>query len=150
MRGRRYAINGDQNVASSSVSELGLTSTSAIEPHIYLMSWGCQDTPADSALELYLQRYTAAGTATAVTPSPLGPTTTAATASAGKNHTVEPTYTSNLILWRMALNQRASHSVILDPEGAFVLPATANNGLGSYRVHASSTVNCDSSWHYLE
>ncbi len=150
MRGRRYAVNGDQNIASGVVSMLGLTSTSAIEPSVYFMSLGCQDTPADTAIEWYIQRYTAAGTNTAVTPTPLGPTTTAATATAGKNHTGEPTYTSNLILWRMALNQRASHTICLDPEGALSLPATNSNGIGIYPVHASSTVNCNGTWHYLE
>lgn len=150
MRGRRYAIDGDQNVASPADTMLGLTSTAAVEPAVYFLSLGCQDTPADSALEWFIQRYTAAGTATAVTPAPLGPTTTASTATAGENHTVEPTYTANLILWRMALNQRASHTIVFDPEGALCLPATANNGIGIYANHASSTVNCSGTMHFLD
>ena len=150
MRGRRYAINGDQNIASGTVSLLGLTSTSAIEPCLYTWSIGVEDAPADASIVWYWQRYTAAGTATAVTPAPLGPTTTAATASAGKNHTAEPTYTSNTILWRMALNQRATHTIIFDPEGGLCLPATSSNGVGLYPTHASSTVNCSATAHYME
>lgn len=150
MRGRRYALNGDQNIASPAATMLTVTGGTTIEPHVYMLSLGCHDTPADSALQWYIQRTTAAGTGTSVTPQNLGPTTTAATAAGAKNHTSEPTYTSNAILWRMALNQRASHTVILDPEGALVIPATANNGLGIYGSHASSTVDCDCTIHFLE
>lgn len=150
MRGRRYAVNGDQNIASPAATMLTLTGGTTIEPHVYHMSLGCHDTPADSALQWFIGRTTAAGTGTAVTPQNLGPGTTAATAAAAKNHTAEPTYTVNAILWRMALNQRASHTMILDPEGALVIPATANNGLGIYGAHASSTVDCDVTWHYME
>lgn len=150
MRGRRYAVNGDQNVASPAATMLTLTGGTTIEPHVYAFSVGCHDTPADSAIQWYIQRSTAAGTGTAVTPQNLGPSTVAASGTCAKNHTSEPTYTSNAILWRMALNQRATHTVNLDPEGALVIPATANNGLGIYGSHASSTVDCSTTWHYLE
>lgn len=150
MRGRRYAVNGDQNIASPTVTLLGITATTAVEPTVCFQSIGCQDTPADSAIEWYIQRSTAAGTATSVTPQNLGPGTTASTTTAGKNHTAEPTYTSNAILWRMALNQRASHTIVFDTEGGLAAPATSNNGLGLYPVHASSTVNCNATWHFVE
>jgi hypothetical protein len=146
MRGRRYAVNGDQNIASGTVSLLGITGGTAVEPSIYFMSIGCQDTPADNAIEWYI----AAGTATAVTPQNLGPSTVASTTAAGKNHTAEPTYTSNAILWRMGLNQRASHTICFDPEGGLSVPATANNGLGLYPVHASATPNCNGTFHFME
>ena len=61
-----------------------------------------------------------------------------------------PTYTSNAILFRLALNQRASHSLVLDPDGAIHAPATANNGLGLYPTHASSTVLCSAKMHFHE
>lgn len=150
MKGRRYAINGDQNIAASTASLLGLTATAAVEPGVYFFALGCQDTPADIAVEWYWQRYTAAGTATAVTPQNLGPGTTASTSTAGKNHTVEPTYTANAILFRLALNQRAAHSIVLDPDGALYAPAVANNGMGLYPTHASATPNCDASAHFQE
>lgn len=150
MRGRRYSINGTVNIASPSKSLIVLSSTTAIEPHIYTITFGSQDTPADSGIEWDIQRFTAAGTSTATTPANLGPTTTAATAVSGKTCTVEPTYTANTVLWRTALNQRATHTVVFDPEGALVLPATANNGAGMFPVHASSTVAVVTNWHYLE
>ena len=150
MRGRRYSIDGEQNIASPSDTLLTLTGGTTIEPHLYTFTVGCEDTPADASIVWYIQRTTAAGTGTAVTPQNLGPGTTAATTAAAENHTSEPTYTSNAILWRLALNQRATHTVIFDPEGALVVPATANNGLGLFPSHASSTVLCSSTMHFLE
>lgn len=150
MKGKRYSIDGEQNIASPTDTCLGLTSTSAVEPGIQLITVGCEDTPADASLVWYLQRFTAAGTATSVTPQNLGPSTTAGVATAGEDHTVEPTYTSNAILFRLALNQRASHTVIFDPDGCIYCPATANNGLGLAPVHASSTVKCSATIHYQE
>ena len=150
MKGRRYSVDGEQNVASPADTCLGITATTAVEPGVYMISIGCEDTPADASLVWYLQRYTAAGTATSVTPQNLGPGTTAATTSAGENHTAEPTYTSNAILWRLALNQRATHTIVLDPDGAIYAPATANNGLGLYPSHASSTVLVSATMHFQE
>jgi hypothetical protein len=150
MRGRRYSIDGEQNIASPADTCLGLTSTTAIEPMIGLISVGCEDVPADASIVWYLQRSTAAGTNTSVTPQNLGPGTVAATASAGENHTAEPTYTSNAILWRLALNQRATHTIVFDPDGYIGLPATANNGVGLYPSHASSTVLVSATMHFQE
>lgn len=150
MRGRRYSVDGEQAIASPTDSLLGITATTAVEPGIYFLALGCEATPADAALIWYLQRYTAAGTATAVTPQNLGPGTTASTTTAGENHTVEPTYTANEILFRLALNQRAAHSIVFDPDGAIHAPATANNGLGLAPTHASSTVLCSATMHFQE
>ena len=84
MRGRRYSIDGEQNIASPDDSLLGLTTGGTDnEPGIYMWSLGVDDTPADAAIEWYWQRYTAAGTATSVTPQNLGPGTTASASSAG-------------------------------------------------------------------
>jgi len=150
MKGRRYSVDGSQNIASPDDTCLGITATTAVEPGIYLLSFGCEDTPADASIVWYAGRTTAAGTATAVTPQNLGPGTTASTTTAGENHTAEPTYTANAILFRLALNQRATHTVIFDPDGALYAPATANNGIAMYPVHASSTVSVSCTAHFQE
>lgn len=150
MRGRRYSVDGGSNIASPADTMLGITGGTTNEPGIYQWSVGCDDTPADAQVTWYLHRYTAAGTATAVTPQPLGPSTTASITAAGEDHTAEPTYTSNAILWRLALNLRAAHTVILDPEGALYVPASANNGIGLYPSHASQTVSVSGSMHFQD
>lgn len=148
--GRRYSVDGEQNIASPTVSILGITTATTVRPGIYFIMVGVSGTPADSAITWYVQRTTAAGTATSVTPVPLDIDDPAALASAGENHTIEPTYTANLILWRLALNQRASHSWWADPYGSLCISDTSAAGLAMYPVHASSTVLCDATFHYFE
>lgn len=148
--GRRYAIDGAQAVDSSTDTCLGLTSTTAIRPAIYDVIFGSNATPADNALQWLLQRYTAAGTSTSVTPQALDPDDPAATATAGENHTAEPTYTSGAILLNISANQRSTQRWISSPGGELKLPATANNGAGLQPVHSSFTGEVQATMHYEE
>jgi hypothetical protein len=126
---RKYSISGsDTNTAST--TQLGLTSTAAIQPVVGFLSVGSVATPADNAWEFFLQRYTAAGTSTALTPQALNPSDPAATATAGINHSVEPTYTANAILLRIAGNMRTPFVFYAMPGWGLKLPSTAANGLG--------------------
>lgn len=132
-------------VANPTKTALGVTSTTAVRPEIYHVIVGSAATPADNALSIFLQRYTAAGTATSLTPSPLDPADPASTATAGRTHTVEPTYTAGLILLHIALNQRATRDWFgLDASKNLKMPATASNGIGLYYVHSSFTGVTDS------
>lgn len=147
---RKYSLDGEQNIASPDDSMLTLTATAAVNPSIFYFTIGFEGTPADNQLPWYIQRFTAAGTGTAVTPQNLGPDTTAATAVGAENHTIEPTYSANAVLWRLGLNQRAAYSVVLDPEGCLTAPATANNGLGLYGVHGTVTALFGGTLHFRE
>jgi hypothetical protein len=126
-------------VASPTVSLLGLVSTSAIRPEIFDMILGSSATPADNANVWCLQRFTAAGTNTGYVPPPLDPGDPACTAVGAITFSGEPTYTAVKILFRAALNQRATHRWIADPRGPLKFPATASNGGGLYVVNASFT-----------
>lgn len=150
MAGRRYSIDGqDTNTAATSI--LGLTSASTIRPKVYDLVLGSDATPADNAAEYVLQRYTAAGTVTAVTPQALDPGDPAALASAGEAHSAEPTYTANAIMLQWAQNQRATFRWVAAPEGEIVLPATAANGVGIQVIGiAGSAVNTNALIHYAE
>jgi len=122
-----------------------------VRPSIYKMIMGVSGTPADNALTWAAQRATAAGTSTAVTPRALDSGDPASTTSAGQNHTVEPTYTSTIILFYMALNQRATYTwQAIDPLDGLKVPATASNGIGLYPTHASFTGNSDASIYFEE
>jgi len=107
---RRYSIDGAQAVASPTDSVLGVTSASTIRPMLYDIIFGSSASPADNAIQWLMRRYTAAGTATAVTPQALDPADPAALASAGENHTAEPTYTSNSELMNLVANQRSTQT----------------------------------------
>ena len=126
---RRYAaVGSDTNTAGTTV--WSLTSATTIRPRIYEFLIGSVATPADNAWEFILGRTTAAGTSTAFTPIALDPADPAALAAAGFNHTVEPTYTANAQVLRLAGNQRAAVRWVAAPGGEIVLPATAANGIG--------------------
>lgn len=148
--GRRYSIDGAQAVASPTDTVLGITTTTAIRPALYDIIFGSNATPADNALQWLLQRSTAAGTSTAVTPQALDSGDPAATATAGENHTAEPTYTSNAILLNISANQRSTQRWVASPGGEIILPATANNGAGMQPVHASFTGEVQVTIHYEE
>ncbi len=138
--GRRYVADGNNTTtASPGDTALTLESASTVKPKIYEAIFGTTGTPADNAMIYTHQRFTAAGTASASTEQPLDPDDPAALAAAQENHTAEPTYTANLILLQVALNQRATFRWVAPPRGELVLPATAANGVGCVMFHASYT-----------
>ncbi len=149
-RRRAYEVDGQRAVASPTKTALTLTSTTAVRPWIYDMDLGSSASPADNAIIWYIQRTTAAGTSTADTPTAIDPGDPAATSTCGVNHTVEPTYAANAILFHAAVNQRATHRFQFDPDGPLQAPATANNGLGLYPVNSSFTGTVDFMVYFAE
>lgn len=147
---RNYILQGTRNVASPTQTWGTITATAAVRPCLYDIILGSSATPADNALLWQAQRFTAAGTSTATTPQPLDSGDPAATSIGGINHTIEPTYTANLFMLRVALNQRATHRWIADPDAHIICPATANNGVGLFPVHASFTGAVDASVYFYE
>ncbi len=147
--GKRYSIDGrDTNTLNTTI--LALISAATIRPKIYDLIMGSDDTPADNAAEYVLQRFTAPGTSTSVTPQPLDPADPAALASAGEAHSAEPTYTANQILLQWAQNQRATFRWVAAPGGEIVLPASANNGAGVQVITVTGAVNVNCCVHYEE
>jgi hypothetical protein len=147
---RRYSIDGqDTNTAAETI--LGLTSASTIRPGVYDLICGSDATPADNAAEYVLQRYTVAGTSTAVTPRPLDPDDPASLAAGGEAHSAEPTYTADVIMLQWAQNQRATFRWVAAPNGEIILPATAANGVGIQTITvAGSAVNTNCCMHFVE
>ena len=147
---RRYSSDGNQHAAAST-TVLGLTSAATVRPHLYEVLFGSSATPADQAFNLQLNRYTAAGTGTSVTPQALDPGDPSALASAGENHTVEPTYTSGAVMLSFSINQQATFRWVTPPDEGIVLPATASNGVGlSFVVVSGGTALCESTFHHAE
>ncbi len=150
--GRRYCTHGTAPVANPTASLLGITSggSNLKKPSIYDFYLGASMTPADYALLWKWQRYTAAGTATSRTPSPLDPGDTASDCTSGYAHSAEPTYTSGILLFWLALNSRATHKAYLDPNGPLVGAATSNNGMGLYAVSTVTTGQVDATAYFFE
>jgi hypothetical protein len=145
---RRFAISGqDTNTAATSI--LGLTAIANVRLGIYFVFCG-SDATADNAWEGTINRYTAAGTATAITPHGLDPDAPTALATAGQIHTVEPTYTAGAILLSIFQHQRAPYYFCVNKENALVIPGTAANGAGLSSITAATGFNLGSNWHYME
>jgi hypothetical protein len=150
---RAYSVYSQSNVANATKTAAGLTSGStSTRPYIYDLWVGSDASPADNAIDTGIQRYTAAGTAGgAYTPPPIDPGDPACLSTAGTGqYSGEPTYTSGKILLYLALNQRATHRIQLDPDAPLMIPATSNNGLGIYPVHASFTGEMVYTFHFAE
>lgn len=144
MRRRAYEFDGQRAVNSPTKTLAGLTvGGTTYRPYIFDGWVSSSATPADNAIEWLIQRFTAAGTSTSVTPTAHDPADPAASSTCGVNHTVEPTYTAGAILWHCALNQRATQRFQIDPDAPWMIPATANNGLGLQPINSSFTGTVD-------
>ena len=117
---------------------------------VYDLLIGSEATPADNGFLWQVQRCTAAGTSTAVTPQSLDPADTlASTIVCGENHSVDATRTANAFLLTLGLNQRASFRWVAAPGGELIIPATASNGLAIVTL-TSSAVAVSSTVHFEE
>jgi hypothetical protein len=145
-----YAVQ--MNRTASTTASLGSVGADATRPRRgkwYDIVLGSEASPADNAFLYLVQRCTALGTSTSVTPQPLDPADAATESDAGEAHTIEPTYTANAVLLAIALNQRATFRWVAAPGGELTYPATASNGLG-IQTPTASAVAISATVHYQE
>jgi hypothetical protein len=129
--GRRYSTNGTiAAVASTTKTMLDLIAATTTRARIYDFSVGTTGAPADNVMTYTVQKFTASGTFTAATMTLNDAGDPAALLTSGSNNSTEPTYTANAVLWILGINQRASYRWVAAPLGEFIVPATANNGIG--------------------
>lgn len=146
----RYAV--DMVRTASTTLSVGTITADATRPRRtkwYDIVLGSYATAADNPFLYTIQRCTAAGTSTAVTPQPLDPADVATETDAGENHTIEPTYTAAAILLNISLNQRATFRWVAAPGGELVTPGTASNGIG-VQTPTSSAVAIATQVHFEE
>jgi hypothetical protein len=120
------------NRTASTTLPVGTVTADATRPRRikwYDLMFGSEASPADNPFLWTVQRCTALGTSTGVTPTALDSADAATESDAGENHTIDATQTANLILLAIALNQRATFRWVAAPGGELVYPATASNGL---------------------
>ena len=140
MAGARYAANGDQNLTTTRSTALSVTANATTGHRLWVYEFYCgiEGTPADLAGTMLVERCTAPGTHTAVTPGLIDSADRASQAVAGENATVEPTYTANEIMAEVPLNHRGTYRWVAPPGGELVGPATATDGFGGNSLHASA------------
>lgn len=128
--GRRYAVPFELAAVATGFKTAGLmVGGTAIRPRLYDLMLGQSGTAADNVVVWSVQRQTAAGTITSVTPRPLDPSDPASTTTGGSNASAEGTITANSDLLTVAFNQRGTYRWMAPPGGELIVPATANNGL---------------------
>lgn len=134
----RFAVPGNKSTASvRAIVAARCDGTTLGRGAVYDYMVGTVTTPADNVFEQELARVSTAGTASAVTPSPLDVADTAAIFDASDTYTVDPTI--GVLLMRLPLNHRASYRWVAAPGGELVWPATANNGIAGVLASASAT-----------
>lgn len=125
---RNYTVaQTDTNTAAT--TQATIAGTTAVRPMLNEVIISSVATPADNAAEYFIQRHTGDGSGTAWTPVAVDSGDPASSTTAKYNHSIEPTYTSNIIVLRFAANQRATFRWIANPGKEIKCPASTN-GLG--------------------
>jgi hypothetical protein len=138
----RYSASGSQTLTTSAVTALGLAAQSTAHRNsVYEMWFGNIGAPADLVTVHTVQRITADGSGTAVTPTAIDPADRASQCTCLEDHSSEPTYTSNTQLLEIPLNHRATFRWVAAPGSEIITPATDNNGIGFTALHASATTD---------
>jgi len=143
----KYSGSGTQTLTTSATTCIGVTSnTSTVQRNwIYEMNFGNIGTPADHLSVWTVQRTTAPGGGTAVTPTLLDLADRAAQAVCIEDHGAsggsEPTYTSNQEVLEIPLNHRATYRWVAKDGSEIVCPATSGDGIGIHSLHASATTD---------
>lgn len=146
----KYAVQANRTASTTaSLATIGADATRPRRGKFYDVIFGSEASPADNAFLYLVQRCTALGTSTSVTPQALDPADAATESDAGEAHTIEPTYTAGAVLLAIALNQRATFRWVAAPGGELTYPATASNGLG-VQTPTASAVAISSTIHYDE
>ena len=154
----RYAVNGTLNAAMGATlktamgthATTGATTLRRGEIIYFAGSIAQAGTVADQVFSIRLQRYTAAGTASAYTPNPIDLADAAALLVSNNNHSAEPTYTANVDLFFQTVHVRALAQVHLQPDSHLIIPNTNVAGIGWQSGSAAYAGNILPTWHYEE
>jgi len=123
-----YSTRGSMALIAAD-TVLSVISATTCRPKVYDILLSSSSTPNDYSTQLFVQRFSADGTATAVTPQPLDFNDRAAVATSKHTYTIEPTLTANEILLQLAHNQRATVRWVAAPGSELTIPALAGDGL---------------------
>lgn len=135
--------------ATLPVGSLGAPAASMRRVKLYELVCGSEAVAADNPFLWTVQRCTALGTSSAVTPIALDSGDAACVAVVGKNHTVDATQTAGAIVLSIPLNQRATFRWISKPEGEIIIPATASNGV-AFNTPTMSALAVTATVHFSE
>jgi hypothetical protein len=127
MAGKYVTTGAMALIAGNSV--LSVIAATTVRPRVYDIVLSSSSTPNDYSADFQIQRFSADGTATGVTPTPLDFNDPASLATSKHTYTIQPTLTANEILLRLAHNLRATVRWVAAPGSEFVIPALAGDGV---------------------
>ncbi len=144
-----YSIDGGQNAAAN-ISILQTLRGAAKRHRIGYIHIGSASTPDDQAQNIQVNRVTADGIGTSVTPQALDPGEGPAVTTAEENQTTEPTKTAGAVLLSISHNTRSAQHWYAKENRELVAPDTADNGLTLVFVLATGTQLCEATIHFDE
>lgn len=106
-----------------------LTGVTTVRGRINDLVFGQGSTPADNSVRWEVPRQTTSATGAAVVENALDPDAPLADLLVEEEITVGPTVTADSQLLDFDLNQRATFRWVASPDGEFLIPATAANGI---------------------
>lgn len=126
----KYVQKMTKATSSTSVGMFSLEGAATLPRRfrLYDLIVGSEAAAADNALLFTVERITATGTGTAVTPKALDPADQACLAVAKDNLSGQPTVTATSVLLDIPLNQRAVFRWVAAPGSELIAPATTANG----------------------
>lgn len=133
----KYATTGAMALIAAD-TVLSVIAAATVRPSVYDIVLSSSSTPNDYSADFQIQRFSADGTGTSVTPQPLDFADPASITTSKHTYTVEPTLTANEILLRLSHNQRATVRWVAAPGSELTVPALAGDGL-SLLCNAVST-----------
>lgn len=140
-----FAASGNNTLTTTRKTVLGLTqpATATALGKVHRIHLGSVGTPTDASIEWQIQRTSAAGTSTSVTPVDEDDSGSSPTILAKSAHSVEPTYVASTVLFDEGINQRSAFTIMLAPEHYWRMQVTNNRGIGVGALHASFTGTCN-------
>lgn len=124
----KYSTRGSMALIAADTM-LSVISATTVRPKIYDIVLSSASTPNDYVAEFYLQRFSADGTGTSVTPKPLDFADPVSISTSKHTYTIEPTLTADEILLQLAHNLRATVRWVAAPGSELIIPALAGDGL---------------------
>ena len=145
----KYATSGAMALIAGD-TVLSLIASTSVRPRVSDIVLSSSSTPNSYSADFQIQRFSADGTGTAVTPTPLDFADVASVSTSKHTYTVEPTYTSGEVLLLMAHNQQATVRWVAQPGFEFIIPALAGDGVGLLCNAVSTQFTEDATFYFEE
>jgi hypothetical protein len=130
-----YRVAGIQTTIAATKTALNLMGGTTCRPRLCDLRLTTTGVPGtDAQVNARLQRTTADGTGTSVTPSITDSGDPASIATAKSDYSVEPTYAAGQVMNWFFNPRSVIQWAAYDPRSEIIIPATAANGLGMQTV----------------